>query len=87
MNTATEFAQSEPEIAEDITLSIGRFRDVLRAAVERAQREGDISPERHAGMLANYLITIMSGLKTQAKAGVGAKTLRGIIAEAIKVLD
>lgn len=30
MNTATEFAQSEPEIAHDVTTSIDRFRDVYR---------------------------------------------------------
>ena len=44
MNTASEFAQREPVIAEDVAHSIERFRAALQAAVERAQREGDIAP-------------------------------------------
>ncbi len=80
MNTASEFGQSEAEIARDIAQSIGRFRDILQAAVERAQREGDIAPERDARTLASYLVSSMSGLKIQAKAGADAQTLKGIIA-------
>ncbi|PIW37756.1 MAG: TetR/AcrR family transcriptional regulator [Hydrogenophilales bacterium CG15_BIG_FIL_POST_REV_8_21_14_020_62_31] len=87
MNTASEFAQSEPEIAQDVARSIERFRAVLQAAVERAQREGDIAPERDARTLANYLVSSMSGLKTQAKAGADAATLKGIIAVVLKALD
>lgn len=87
MNTASEFAQSEPEIALDVAQSIERFRAVLQAAVERAQHEGDIAPERDARTLANYLVSSMSGLKTQAKAGADAATLKGIIAVVLKALD
>lgn len=87
MNTATEFAQSEPEIAQDITQSIERFRDVLQAAVERAQAEGEIPQQRDARMMANYLVSSMSGLKIQAKAGASPETLKGIIAMILKALD
>lgn len=87
MNTASEFAQSEADIARDVADSIGRFRGVLQAAVERAQREGDIPPERDARQLANFLVSSMSGLKNQAKAGADTDTLKGIIAMILKVLD
>lgn len=87
MNTASELGQSEPEIAEDVAQSIGRFRTVLQAVVERAQREGDIAPERDAGILASYLVSSMSGLKTQAKAGADTETLKGIIAVILKALS
>jgi TetR/AcrR family transcriptional repressor of nem operon len=87
MNTASEFAQSDPEIAQDVAHSIERFRIVLRLAVERAQREGDIPPERDAQTLANFLVSSMSGLKTQAKAGADAATLQGIISMVLKALD
>jgi TetR/AcrR family transcriptional repressor of nem operon len=79
MNTASELGQREAEIARDVSQSIGRFRDVLQAAVERAQREDDIAPERDARMLASYLVSSMSGLKIQAKAGADAETLKGIV--------
>lgn len=87
MNTATEFAQSEPEIAHDVTQSIDRFRDVLRAAVVRAQDEGEIPRDRDSRILANYLVSSMSGLKAQSKAGADVETLKGIIATIMKALD
>lgn len=87
MNTASEFSQSEPEIAGDVAQSIARFREVLQAAVERAQREGDIAADRDARVLAHYLVSSMSGLRTQAKAGADAKTLKEIIAVILKALD
>lgn len=86
MNTASEFAQSDAEIARDVMHSIGRFQAVLLAAVERAQREGDIPTERDPQTLANFLVSSMSGLKTQAKAGADALTLRGIIATTLSAL-
>ncbi len=87
MNTASEFAQNEPEIARDVMQSIDRFRGVLQAAVERAQREGSIAPGRDARTLAHYLVSSMSGLKTQAKAGADADTLKGIISVVLRALD
>ncbi len=86
MNTACEFAQSEPDIARDVAQGIERFRGVLRAAVEQAQREGDIDPGRDAQTLASYLVSSMTGLKTQAKAGADAETLRGIVAVVLRAL-
>lgn len=86
MNTASEFSQSEADIAEDVARSVERFRTVLTAAVERAQREGDIEPDRDARTLANFLVSSMSGLKTQAKAGADAYTLKGIISVILKAL-
>jgi TetR/AcrR family transcriptional repressor of nem operon len=52
----------------------------LQAAVERAQGVGDSVPEHDARILASYLVSSMSGLKTQAKAGADAQTREGIIA-------
>lgn len=87
MNTASEFAQSDPEIAADVARSVKRFRDTLRLAVERAQREGDIPADRNPRVLASYLVSSMSGLKNQAKAGVDVRTLRGVIQAVLRALD
>ena len=87
MNTASELGQSEPEIARDVAQSIGRFRALLQAAVERAQREGAIAPDRDPRTLASYLVSSMSGLKTQAKAGADAETLKGIITVILSALS
>ncbi|MEJ2621226.1 MAG: TetR/AcrR family transcriptional regulator, partial [Candidatus Thiodiazotropha sp.] len=43
MNTASEFAQSDPVIARLVKQATKAFTDVFESAVTRAQREGDIS--------------------------------------------
>lgn len=71
LNTANEFARRNPQIAVAVSQGLNRFHGVLMTAVERAQQEGDISPERNSSMLATYLVSSMSGLKTMSKAGAG----------------
>lgn len=87
LNTASEFAQRDPEITQSVNQELQRFRDVLQLAVRRAQKEGDIPPRRNAVMLANYLVNSMSGLKTLAKAGTSEDVLRGIISLVLKTLE
>lgn len=87
MNTASEFAQSDAEIAQDIVHGIERFRRVLQEAVVRAQQEGSIAAELDARTVASYLVSSMSGLKIQAKAGADAQSLRGIIAMILRSLQ
>ena len=86
LNTANEFAQRDPRITEAVAQGLGRFHGVLLEAVQRAQREGDIPRERDAVMLANYLVSSMSGLKTLSKAGADEASLRGIIGLVLKAL-
>jgi TetR/AcrR family transcriptional repressor of nem operon len=87
LNTANEFARRNPRIAEAVSKGLDRFHGVLRAAVERAQHEGDIPPQRDAEMQASYLVSSMSGLKTMSKAGADVDTLRGIIELTLKALQ
>lgn len=86
LNTANEFARRDPRIAEAVAEGLGRFHGLLLEAVQRAQREGDIPPERDAVMLANYLMNNMSGLKTLSKAGADEASLKGIIELVLKAL-
>lgn len=86
LNTANEFARRDPAIAEAVAQGLGRFHSVLLAAVRRAQIEGDIEPDRDAVMLANYLVSSMSGLKTLSKAGADEASLRGTIGLVLKAL-
>jgi len=86
LNTANEFARRDPRIAEAVAEGLGRFHKVLLAAVQRAQREGDIPSDHDAVTLANYLVSSMSGLKTLSKAGADEASLRGIIGQVLKSL-
>jgi TetR/AcrR family transcriptional regulator, transcriptional repressor for nem operon len=87
LNTANEFARRNPRIAEAVSQGLERFHDALQAAVERAQQEGDIPQKRDAAMLASFLVSSMSGLKTMSKAGADEDTLRGIVDLSLKALQ
>ena len=86
LNTANEFARRNPVIAEAVAQGLGRFHGVVLAAVRRAQREGAIPRDRDAVMLANYLVSNMSGLKTLSKAGADEASLKGTIELVLKAL-
>ncbi len=79
MNTASEMGQTDPEIAKVVNDSLTRFRSVFQAAVEQAQREGEIPPERDAAELAAYLVTCMGGLRTMVKAGADDKLVKSTV--------
>lgn len=78
MNTATEFAQSDPVISKLVKRGTKSFGKTFEAAVIRAQAEGDIPGAKNSKLLAAYLMTSMSGLKTQIKAGATAEEVKSI---------
>lgn len=85
MNTATEFAQKDPEIAARITTGYERLRVPLKSALLRGQDEGDIAnmdPE----VLANYLISSLAGLQIIVKGGASEKEVKEIVGVIMKAL-
>lgn len=70
MNTATEFSGRDPLVSALVADGARDFAGVFRAAVIRAQEEGDISHSQNADTLAHYVVTTVSGLKTMVKAGL-----------------
>lgn len=87
LNTANEFAGRDPRIARAVVEGLGRFHGIMLAAVQRAQREGDIALERDPVGVANYLVSSMSGLRTLSKAGADEPGLRGIIELVLETLS
>ena len=87
MNTASEFAQSDPEIAELVSTGIDNITDVFELAIRRAQQQGDVSSDKDARTLASYLVSSMSGLKNMVKAGADRETIRHIADIALSTLE
>ncbi len=79
MNTASEFAQKDDEIALLTKSGLKRIETVFARAIEIAQMDGEISRAKPARSLANFLICSMSGLKTMAKAGVDQAILKDVV--------
>lgn len=79
MNTATEFAQRDPEIAARVAIGFEALQEVLGAAVRRGQREGDIAADEDPDVLTSYLISGLGGIKTVVKGGANEEEVRGIV--------
>lgn len=79
MNTASEFAQKDDEIALLTKSGLKRIEAVFARAIEKGQGDGEISRVKPAKSLANFLICSMSGLKTMSKAGVDQAILKDVV--------
>ena len=87
MNDSGDVERREAAVARRVQRGAEQFEAVFRAAVERAQREGDVPAETDAGALARYLVSSRSGLLAVRKAGASAATLRDIIDVTLSALD
>ena len=79
MNTASEFAQSDPHVARLVRQATKAFTEVFETAIIRAQEEGDIAPQLDAKVLAKYFVSSISGLKTMVKAGATSGEIEAIV--------
>lgn len=86
MNTATEFAGRDPEVAGLVADGTREFAGVFRAAVLRAQEEGEIAPNRNPDALAHYVVSTVSGLKTMVKAGLSPVMIEEVAEVALDAL-
>jgi TetR/AcrR family transcriptional repressor of nem operon len=87
MNTATEFAQRDPQIASLVSDGLATYRTIFEAAVQRGQREGSIRADKSAHLLASYLVTTMSGLRTMVKGGTDLDSLSEMVTVAMDALE
>ncbi|HMS10583.1 MAG TPA: TetR/AcrR family transcriptional regulator [Pyrinomonadaceae bacterium] len=79
MNTATEFAQSDPEIGSIMNSGLKKIETIFHHAILKAQDAGEIPADKDASALAKFLVSNMSGLKTMVKAGIKPAHLLSIV--------
>lgn len=87
MNTASEFGQSDPEIASLVSESLNHLTDIFEQAINYAQSQGEVSQEKDARALASYLVSSISGIKNMLKAGVDPELISSIVDTSLAVLD
>jgi TetR/AcrR family transcriptional repressor of nem operon len=61
--------------------------EVLRAAVERGQKDGSVRNAAPSAALADLLLALMAGLRVNARSGFGAARLQRSVDLALTVLD
>jgi TetR/AcrR family transcriptional repressor of nem operon len=79
INTASEFGQRDPQIAQVVGRSLERFEDLFFAAICRAQAEKAIPKEANARSLSFFLVTSLGGLKGMARAGASPEKIRTVV--------
>jgi TetR/AcrR family transcriptional repressor of nem operon len=87
MNTASEFAQSDAQIAKLVKQGTRAFAAVFEAAVVRAREEGGISLTLDPAVVARYLVSSMGGLRTMVKAGATPAEVESVARVILRVLD
>lgn len=86
MNTATEFAQKDPQVAENVATGLDGLRAIALKAVRRGQQEGEITQDQDAEVLAAYLVSSLGGIKTMVKGGADEQRTRGIVDVILRAL-
>jgi TetR/AcrR family transcriptional repressor of nem operon len=68
MNSATEFAQSDRDVARIVSQTLEELAAVFATALTRARRDGTIRLGA-PGSMALYLVSTIAGMKTMVKSG------------------
>lgn len=80
---AAEAAAYEPEQTQQVLGQIDGLRGLFVAALDRAQRNGELAPDREPEPAADYLVGVVIGLMTLARSPIATSTLLNFILGAL----
>lgn len=86
MNTATEFAQKDQQVAEKVAAGFDGLRTIFLQAVRRGQLEGKIPQDQDAEVLAAYLVSSLGGIKTIVKGGADEQRTKEVVGVILRAL-
>jgi TetR/AcrR family transcriptional regulator, transcriptional repressor for nem operon len=85
-NCAVEVGPTDPDAAARCRAGLAMMEETFLRLVFRAQKEGDISPERNPQSLARYLTSTVNGIMVIGKANPDREVLEDIARVAVKNL-
>lgn len=77
----------DPTLSQALTARWQATHEMLRAAVERGQRDGSIVNQTPTAELAELLIALISGLRVAARAGRSRAQMERLVALTLSMLD
>ena len=80
-------AVDDPLVVQTLRAKWAASHEVLRAAVERGQKDGSVRNPAPSAALADLLLALMAGLRVNARADFGAARQRQTVDLALAVLD
>ena len=85
LNSATELAQTDPDVARIVAQALDGMAEVFESALTRGMRAGELA-ELPARATALYLVSTVAGMKTMVKAGRTEQELRRVAKLVLKQL-
>ncbi len=72
-------------VRKDLAARRAQGEVLIRKRLERAKKEGDLSPNAEPARLARYVSTVMQGMAVQAAGGASRKHLRELAEMALQI--
>lgn len=85
-NSASELGQRDTVFAKPVAQGLRSLGAVFKAALKRAQAEGDVPRHADLNALASYLVSSMTGLRTLIKAGLNKREARTMVPLILKAV-
>jgi AcrR family transcriptional regulator len=86
INTIVELGPSDPEIVDLLDRDHEVKLVALTTALRAAQATGEIDPGQDAAGLANYIFTVLGGLRVAARRGASPESQRGVVEATLRNL-
>lgn len=86
-NSVPEMSARDPELAEVLARKLALMEGAFSRALERAQRDGEISAELDVTSTARALLTLAQGLAVVARAHRDPSFVQGVVQAARRLLD
>lgn len=86
VNTSIELGGRDPEITADLRKGFDLLLDALRAAIQEGKRTGEIAGEKDPTALAEFVHSVISGMRVSARAGAPRSALENVAAVALTAL-
>ncbi len=86
VNTTTQMAASDPQIAEVLNRDLERRLVSLRAVIAEGKRDGSVTSPRATDGLAWYLTALIAGMRVAAQSGADRSALEQVAASGADTL-
>jgi TetR/AcrR family transcriptional regulator, transcriptional repressor for nem operon len=86
VNTATEIGVGDEEVADILRRGAQQSRTDLTAAIAAAKAQGELPADLDAQSAAEFVLTVMRGLRVSAKGGASVSETRNVARMALAAL-
>lgn len=86
VNTAVELATRDPGLARKVASTWDFIEAALQSGLTRARAQGEIPPDRDPRALAQFLLTVLQGMRVMGKGSADPARMRATAEQALSVL-